>query len=452
MIGRAALALLLAAEALTFYTVGEVVMRIFPEPGNELVSAPGFVVVAFAAFLAPAVLDWFGIEGGKRAAAITVFAFLLFYGALRLQYGHDLALWDFGWLSDFVSNTSTVKEWIAPTVASGFLLLLTWLWAAWRARSDVWLENAGRALVVPFAVVTVALLVSSGSEQAEVVTRGGVVFYGVALAALAFTQLSQSGSSIGGLRSSGITTIMLVGTAAFAALGVLLVGVLLDPLVDFLTTPVLAVARGVAWFMTYIIFLPVAWVLTNFFEFIFGLLGAGESEPQEIEPPGPLFGAEGARVEGEEETLAARVAKYTLAGGAIFLGVAVVAAIIFILAILRRRADERGPEAPESERAGSLSDDLRDAARGLFRRERRHDPAGEGVTRLYLEVLEAARRQGRERAEGQTPHEFAPVLMSAFHEDVTDEITEAFEDGRYAGRPPDEATLADLRRRWESRD
>ena len=83
MIGRVAIVLLLAAEALALYTLGEVVMRIFPEPGNELVSAPAFVIVAFVAFLAPVALDWFGLEGGRRALAIGVVAFVVLYGALR---------------------------------------------------------------------------------------------------------------------------------------------------------------------------------------------------------------------------------------------------------------------------------------------------------------------------------------------------------------------------------
>ncbi len=452
MIRRAALVLLLGAEALAFYTVGEVFMRIFPEPGNELVSAPGFVVIAFVSFFAPAVLDWFGVGAGKRALVVGVVGLLLLYGALRLQYAGDLALWDFGWLTDFVIRTGTIKEWIPAVMTSSFLLVLLWAWAAWRSRSGVWIENAPRALAPPFALVTVALLISAGSEQAEYVTRAGVVFYGVALAALACSQLSQSGSSMGSLRSGSVTTALLIGTAAFAALGVLLVGVLLEPLIDFLSTPASVVGRAIAWFLTYAFFIPIAWVLTNFFEFILWLLGAGgETEPPQIEAPVPPETGETESI-GDGDSLAARAARYTLAGGTIFLGVAFVAALIFILAVLRRRAGDRGLDASESEAVGSLGEDLRGAARNLLRRERRREPAGEGVTRLYLEVLESARREGRARREGQTPHEFAPVLITAFHQDVTDEITAAFEYARYSGRPPDESTLADLRRRWEGRD
>ncbi len=451
MIARAAIALLLAAEALAFYTLGEVVMRIFPERSNELVSAPAFLVVAFAAFLAPAALDWFAVEGGRRALTIGVAGLLVLYGALRLQYANDLALWDFGWVADFVLRTGTIKHLVAPVLVSSALLLATWARAAWRARGGVWLGNAPRSLAIPFALVTVALLLSAASEQAEVVTRGGVVFYGVALAALACSQLAQSGSGIGGLRSGGVTTLMLAGTGAFAVLGVLLVGVLLDPLIDALTTPVAAVGGAIAWFITYAFFYPIAWVLTHVVEFILGLLGSG-GEPPEPQLPEAPPGTEGAEGGGDEgESAAARAARYSLAGLAIFLGVAAVAGVIFILAILRRRAGDDGPPDSESERIGGLGGDLRDAARNLFRRERRPEPGGEGAVRLYLDVLESARRAGAERANSQTAHEFAPVLLDALHRDVTDEITAAFEYARYAGRSPDDDALADLRRRWEQR-
>lgn len=454
MIGRIAITLLLAAEALSFYVLGEVIMRIFPEAQNELVSAPAFVIVAFIAFLSPAALDWFGVEGGRRATVVGVVGVVVLYGALRLSYANDLALWDFGWLADFVLETGTVKGAIPPILVSGFFLLFTWARAAWRARGGVWLEAAPRSLVIPFALVTVALVLTAGSEQAAVVTRGGVVFYGVALGALACSQLAQSGSTIGGVRSGGVATAMLAGTAAFAVLGVLVVGVLLEPLVDVLTTPFTVAVRSIAWFITWVIFFPIAWVLTHFFEFIFGLLGGGDGETPPIQlpeaPPAAEEGGPGGEDEGE--SLASRVTRYSLAGGAIFLGLAIVVGVIFLIAMLQRRSERDEAGEVESERVGNLGEDLRDVARNLFRRERRREPFGEGVLRLYLEVLEAARRAGTPRADSQTPQEFAPLLASALDREVTDEITDAFVDARYAGRVPDEATLTELRSRWEQKD
>ena len=49
---------------------------------------------------------------------------------------------------------------------------------------------------------------------------------------------------------------------------------------------------------------------------------------------------------------------------------------------------------------------------------------------------------------GITAAEFAPELAETFHTPVTDEITAAFQEARYAGRDPDPRTLADLERRW----
>jgi len=452
VIGRAAIALLLAAEALAFYTIGEVVMRILPEPGNQLVSAPAFVVVGFLAFLLPSAFDWFAIEGWKRIVSIGALGLVVLYGAMRIQYAGDLFLWDFGWLVDFVTATGTVRDWVIPVITSSVLLLVTWARSGWRSRSGIWLETAPRSLAIPFALVTVALLVSAGSEQSEIVTRAGVVFYGIALAGLATSQLAQSGSGIGGLRSSGVTTLMLAGTAAFAVLGVILIGIVLQPLIDVLEAPATAVLEAIAWFITYAFFHPIAWVLTFVIDLILSFLG-GDGEPPEIQLPEPPVEATEAQGQGggEGESLADRAARWGLAAGAIFLGVLGVAAVVFILAMLRRRDDDDDSGSSESEHAGNLGDDLRDAARSLFRRDRRQRPTGEGVVRLYQEVLDSADRAGKPRAAAQTPHEFAPILLNAFHRDVTDDITAAFEHARYSGRPPTEADLADLRRRWEQR-
>ncbi|MBH77546.1 MAG: hypothetical protein CL897_04900 [Dehalococcoidia bacterium] len=452
MIERSAIALLLTAETLAFYTFGELAMRVLPEPHNEVVSAPGFIAIGFVAFLAPAVIGWLGVGGVKQALVVGLVGLLVIYSALRLQYAHELALWDFSWGVDFVLDTGKVKDWVPSVLASSFFLVMTWAWASWRSRSGIWLENAPRSLAIPFLLVTLALLLTAASEGAVLVTRGGVVFYGVALAALAFSQLSQSGTNIGGLRAGGVTTLMLLGTGTFAILGVLLVGVFLEPLIDVLSTPVSAIAKAIAWFITWTIFFPLAWVLTHLVELLLGWLGRGDSDSAAFELPEMLVSPEGAEGNGDEsESLASRVTRFTLAGGAIVFGIAVVGALIFILALIRRRSSDPEINAPEAERVGSLGEDLRGFARNLFRRDHRRKPLGEGVVRLYLDVLASSSDAGKPRSDGQTSQEFAPVLLSTFNLEVTDEITSAFENARYADRVPQEAMLEDLRRRWGQR-
>jgi hypothetical protein len=68
---------------------------------------------------------------------------------------------------------------------------------------------------------------------------------------------------------------------------------------------------------------------------------------------------------------------------------------------------------------------------------------------LYLDVLSRSERDGHPRGPGETPSEFAPVLTSAYGSPVTDDITRAFEEARYAGREPDERLVHDLHERWK---
>ena len=86
----------------------------------------------------------------------------------------------------------------------------------------------------------------------------------------------------------------------------------------------------------------------------------------------------------------------------------------------------------------------------MFRRDgdgERH--RGSGIHALYHAVLDDARKEGRSRADSETASEFAPALQSLFHNNATDDITRAFEQARYAGRPPAPQELAELERRWK---
>lgn len=454
MIAFVAIAALLAAEALAFHVAGELVARILPEPRNAIVAAPAFVAVAYAAFLAPRAADALGLDGRARAPALAAVALLVLYAALRIQYAGDLALWDFRWAADFVTDPGSVDEWIPPVVVSAMTLAGAWVRAAWRAGGEVWIENAPRSLAPAFGVVTVALAIAAASgEAAPIVVRGGVVFYAVALTALACAQLSGGGATIGGLRAGGVTLAMLAGVAVLALAGVLLVGVFLEPLLDVLAAPARAVVRGVAWLLTWAVLFPVGWLIVNFFEVLRELFGGG-APPEPVLPEPPPEGAQDPQAAAvEAEGGLPRAGRYSLAILALVLGIGAVAGLALLIARLRRLAGDEAWRAAETERVGGLGGDLREAARALFRRERRTTPSAEGVARLYLEVLEASRRAGSPRPPARTPREFAPVLAGTLgRAPVTNAVTDAYEQARYADREPDAEALADLRRRWEARD
>ena len=276
MIGALAVAALLAAEALAVYVFGELLSVILNESNREIVSAPVFVGFAFTAYFAPRVVDRFVADPGTRLLTVAGLGVVVLYGVLRLKYAQDLALWDFRWVADFVVDTGAIQDEIPPIVVSGLLLLAVWARSALRGLDEIWLEVVPRYLALPFALVTLALVLASGSDQAAVVARGGVVFYGVALGALAYSQLAQSGASIGEVRAGGVTTALLAGTAAFAVVGVLVVGVVLEVAIDVLREPVGLVFEGVLWFVMRVLLFPVIWVISTFVEWLFSLFGLGE--------------------------------------------------------------------------------------------------------------------------------------------------------------------------------
>jgi hypothetical protein len=65
-------------------------------------------------------------------------------------------------------------------------------------------------------------------------------------------------------------------------------------------------------------------------------------------------------------------------------------------------------------------------------------------------VLARAEERGHARKLDRTPDEHAPELRRIFDSSVTDDITLAFEQDRYAGREPDPAFLSELEERWRS--
>ncbi len=455
MIARAAIAALLAAEALAFYVAGELAARVLPEPHNAIAHGGAFVAVAYAAFLLPRAAGWFGLRGIARALALAAVALLALHAVLHLQYAGAPAFWDFRWALDFVTDPGAVGDMVPPVVVSAALLLGTWARSAWRARGEVWIDNAPRSLAAPFGLVTVALAIAAASgEAAPIVVRGGAVFYGVALTALACAQLSQGGATIGALRAGGVTAALLAAVAVFALAGVLLLGLFLDPILGALSTPAEAVGEGVMWFLTWTVLFPIGWLIVNLFEVLSELFGGGAPpEPVLPEPPPEGLDAQDPLAAARDAEGIPRAGRYALAALALFLGLGVVVGILLLVARLRRDDGEGPRPAAESERIGGFGDDLRETARALLRRERRRPLPAEGVARLYGEVLEASRRAGAPREPARTPREFAPVLAGALgRATATDGITAAFEQARYAGREPDAGALAELRRRWEAPD
>ncbi len=441
MIRLAAIIGAVLAEALALYTLAEWFAAGF-ETDRQAVPWWAFVTLALVAFTVPRLTQWLAFSERAAYLMFGAAAYVVVYGFIRITYAGDFALWDFGWIPDFIGDSDAAAGRGSHALISTTLLIILWVRQSRRSVDDMDLEVMPRAIGPLFAMVTVVAVLGSITGRAGEVGRAAAGFYAVAIPALAFAQLALSGVTLGQVRAGGITATLLGATVAATLACVVVAAVALAVLGPILGPPL---DRGLEIVLT-IILTPPAIVLAWFFDLIFpdegfqfALQDLAERPETEEEP-------------GEEDddwslkSVSAAGFRTILVFGVIVLAVGAVAYFMR----LRRRIQEREEEPPARAAIGSLKEDFE----GLWRSVRpgwgRRQPAetSSGVVRLYRQVLEEAEREGHPRHPAETPHEFAPVLESTFHRPVTDEITFAYEQARYAGREPDAATLAALERRW----
>lgn len=441
MIGFAAVAATLIAEALTFYVVNELLAASWDETGGGSVRAVTYIFIVVAAFGLPRVLDTLAIEGRRGYLTLGLVSTLVLYAVFRIEFAGDIAVWNWVWVADFIRDAEAATENAGNVVFGGVFIVAAWARGAWRSTAEFELEFVPRYLAIPFAVVIVAVLLAGWSERIDIVGRGAGLFFVNAVFALALSQLALSGATIGNVKAGEVTTFLLLGTAAVTVVGVVLFGILFGILGDRLGS---AIGFVVTLVLT-ILLTPVAY----FFEFLFGLLLGGAETggefvpPQELGPPGEAAEPNDPSGFGQALLVAFRIGVLLLVLGAI-------GGFIAFVTRLRRQRRQRAGEGPAVGSSGSLGGDLRSLLGGMFRRDGSGSAyLGSGIHALYHEVLEDARKGGRDRAQSETASEFAPALHSLFHTNATDDITHAFEQARYAGRAPAPEELAELERRWK---
>lgn len=444
MIGIVALASALVAEALTFYVVNELLAASWDQRGGGSVRALTFIFVVVAAFSLPRVLDVLAIQGTRGYAILAAVSLVLLYGVFRVEFAGDVAIWNWSWVAEFVRDAEAATNNAGHVVFGAILIVAAWARGSWRATSEFELEFVPRYLAIPFLVVIVAVLLAGWSERIDIVGRGAGFFFVSAVFALAMSQLALSGASIGNVKAGEVTGFLLLGTAAVTVVGVIIFGVLFGILGDRLGS---AIGLVVTTVLT-ILLTPIAY----FFEFIFRFILGDPSTATELAPPMEV-GPPGEPREPAEPSGLGRAALIAFRIGVLLFILAVVAGFIAFVTRLRRQRRSGAADGPTVTSAGSLSGDLKSLLGGMFSRGRGSPYSGQGgIFALYHTVLEDARDGGRARAEAETASEFAPALHSLFHTEATDDITRAFEQARYAGRPPDATKLQELERRWlESR-
>lgn len=442
MISRVATASLLLAEAMVVAAFAEFLAATYSGTMPHAVGAWAFGLTALAGFATPRFIEGFDVSAGRAYAITGAVGLLLIYALTRITVVGDIAIWDLGWIGDFLSDSQEAAQRGGHAIVGAVLLLVVWARANMRAADDIEMETMPRLVTIPFAIATIVVILGAMGDRSGEVGRAGAAFYVFAVLALVCSQLSLSGATYGEVRAGGTAGVLLAGTAAAALVVLLVIGLfvgILGPVIG----PV--VSASVKWTLT-IILTPFAWALTWFFDLIF----RGASPLPDIQQQVVNRSQEAGHPDGEKST-ATRVSAFFMRMVALTLMIAAAALVATVFARMRRRQRQREDEGREVSAIGDLRSDLGSMFRSLFRRPQARLP-GEATTetaRLYLEVLAKAEERGHARDSGSTAREFAPVLQDTFADPVTDDITRAFEAARYAGREPDARTLGELRRRWE---
>lgn len=442
MISRVAATSLLLAEAMVVAAFAEFLAATYSNHMPDAVAAWAFGLTALAGFGGPRFVEGFELSGQKAYAITGAAGLLVVYALTRITVVGDVALWDLGWIGDFLRDSQDAAQRGGHAIVGAILLLVVWARANIRAADEIEMETMPRAVTAPFAIATIVVILGAMGDRSGEVGRAGAAFYVFAVLALVCSQLSMSGATFGEMRAGGTAGVLLAGTAAAALVVLLFIGLfvaVLGPVIG----PV--ISASVKWTLT-IILTPFAWFLTWFFELIF----RGASPLPDIQEQVINRSQEAGHPDGEKST-ATRVSAFfmRIVALTVMIGIAALAATVF--ARMRKRQRQLDEEGREVSAIGDLRSDLGSMFRSLFRRPQTRPPgeATTETTRLYLEVLAKAESRGRPRESGATAREFAPVLHDTFADPVTNDITKAFESARYAGREPDARTLAELRQRWE---
>ena len=447
MIARVALVAAIASEGLAFYTVAEWFAAGYPEGSHDAIAGFAFVGIALIAFFVPRFLQTLDLRPRLASALMALIAYVTIYGLIRVQFAGDFAIWDLSWVVDFVKDPSATLEGQAPLLVGTLLVVALWARSAYRSSFDVELENLPKAVSVPFMVVTAVLVLSVYTERTGEVARAGAAYYVVAVLALAMGQLSLSGASFGEVRAGGT-----VATLILATVGVTVGLVTLFWLVFGIIGPVVGPILGDIIFYTLTIILtPIAWVMNAVFSFLLGDL-AGLDQIQLPDQGTVEDMAE--ENEGEDPNAAQKSGIFLVRVLMLLFTFGVLALVVAWFTRLRRRSRGNGLDGDASGIGGAFQDDMRSLFGSLFRRKGDEPPVSgsTAMRKLYIEVLNDASTRGVSRDPDETPAEIAPKLSGTFHASVTDEITAAFMQSRYAGREPDARTVAELERRWrESR-
>ena len=153
MISRLAATSLLLAEAMVAATFAEFLAATYSGNMPHAVAAWAFAVTVLAGFAVPRFIEGFELSAGKAYAITGAAGLLLIYALTRITVVGDIAIWDLGWISDFLSDSQDAAQRGGHAVVGATLLLVVWARANIRAAKGV--NNVPKLAITSWFIVAV---------------------------------------------------------------------------------------------------------------------------------------------------------------------------------------------------------------------------------------------------------------------------------------------------------
>ncbi|HEX5370631.1 MAG TPA: DUF4129 domain-containing protein [Dehalococcoidia bacterium] len=409
----------------------------------------GAAAVVIASFAISRALQNSNMSLGVVRAWGVLLSLLVFYAIVRIDFYHDLRLWDFSFADDLFNHTEASLRNDATAVLGIPLLWAFWMRGVLRGQQSIGFEDVVRSFAIGIIVVAFAVLFAGrANDLPKGVSYVAVPYLAIGLMAIGLAHASRAADEFE--REFSSTWLMLVG----GGLLLLALFALMFVLIDFSTAKdgLILMLRGVGFVVAgvfYVVLWPVLKAVElgfNLIRWLTALYGGQKTNPQDFsqgqQQPQPNQGHSG--IPG----WVGLMVRVIVAGG-------LLSVVVIGLALLfaRFKKTQKPGELKESTyQEGRLASDLGNLLGSVFGRFRGRPapPQLEPVRRLYFDMLQAGVNRGVERRPMETPLELAPRLGRTFGPQLPNQITQIFDDVRYGSRSPTEADVQQLRGDWDA--
>ena len=440
---------LLLMEALWVYALVAFLVAVTVGGGRPTLLGVGAVVAV--SFTISRFLQQSDLSLGVLRIWGVALSLLVFYVIVRVDFFHDLRLWDFTWVDKLVLDTEAALrgDEAKAAVVGVPLLWLFWLRGVLRGQQHIDFESVVGRFAVGVVVVAFVEAFIGAVDAPAAVGYVAVPYIAVGLLAIGTTQAARGDDDDS--RPFATTWFGVIGAAIMllSVIGVLFaladLGLLARGLGEASEAAGAIIAR-IVYFILYPIILATV-VMFEVLKYIWQELYGGRVRTEDLIPQATPTPTEDESSPAPLPGWAAWVLRFVIG---VPLVVAVLVGLAFLFTKYARRAEPQ--ETKESTyQEGRLAADLGDLLGSFLNRLRpgHGREALDPARRLYFDMLRAGEQRDVARKPAETPLELSPRLERAFAGPTPRRITALFDDVRYGGLPPAASEVEAARHEWE---